>query len=104
MELVLTEEERELLEDVRNYNDITYADSEADRKLWGIICRGRKRLDDIAGSAQDYKEDGLPRSLLFDYVRYFRNGAGEYFEKNFISELLSLELDGEVSDYAEKQQ
>ena len=52
--------EEGLLKDVRNYLDITYPDEETDRKLSGIIERGRAYLDNMAGASQDYEAEALP--------------------------------------------
>ena len=43
----------ELIDEVKNYLDITYNDEETDRKLSGIVERGKTYLDSIAGKEQD---------------------------------------------------
>lgn len=92
-----------LLGDVRNYLDITYQDEETDRKLKGIIARGITYLDGIAGEMQDYQTEGPARALLFDYCRYARNNVLELFKDNFQSELISLRIGAQTSEFAEKQ-
>lgn len=92
-----------LLEDVRNYLDITYPDEETDRKLSGIIERGRAYLDSMAGAAQDYEAEALPRALLLDYCRYARSNALELFEQNFRAELIVLRIGVQTDDYARQQ-
>lgn len=92
-----------LLEDVRNYLDITYQDEETDRKLEGIIERGISYLDNMAGAEQDYKTESLPRALLLDYCRYARNNALEIFEENFRTELIRLRIGVQTDDYARQQ-
>lgn len=89
----------ELLKAVRNYLDITYEDAETDQKLQGIIERGKIHLDDIAGTAQDYKKEGAARGLLFDYCRYARNNVPE----NFRAELNALRMGVQTDDYAKQQ-
>lgn len=90
----------ELLSDVRNYLDITYEDAETDRKLTGIIERGKKYLDNVAGEELDYDTEDTPRSLLMDYCRYVRNNTLELFEVNFRADLISLRMGRQVEGYA----
>lgn len=92
-----------LLSDIRNYLDITYQDAETDTKLKGIIARGIAYLDDIAGTAQDYEKEGAARALLFDYCRYARNNVLELFKDNYQSELVSLRMGVQVSEFAKEQ-
>lgn len=91
--------EAEMLEAVRNYLDITWVDSAGDEKLSGIIARGMKYLDSVAGAALDYTEEDKPRELLFDYCRYVRSNALELFMLNYLHELMSLQIRQEVTEY-----
>lgn len=95
--------EEGLLEDVRNYLDITYPDYETDRKLLGIISRGKAYLDKIAGMTQDYAAESQPRALLLDYCRYARSNALELFERNFRAELITLRIGVQTDDHARQQ-
>lgn len=95
--------EREMLRDARNYLDITYEDEETDRKLAGILERGKSYLNNVAGTELDYEEGTCQRALLFDYCRYAGNNALELFEENFKTELISLRIGEQVKDYAEQQ-
>ncbi|MFW2500162.1 hypothetical protein [Clostridium diolis] len=82
-----------LLQDVKDYLHISWDDEKTDKSLTGIIKRGMTRLINIAGVATlDFKEEDLPRTLLFDYCRYANSQALEMFERNFQGELLSLHL------------
>ena len=88
----MTEDEK-LLSDIKNYLDITWSDEATDKKLTGIINRGKSYLQDIAGSFSiDFAVECKARSLLFDYCRYARSNAIEMFEINFKSQLISLRL------------
>ena len=58
-----------LLLAVRNYLDITWIDSAGDAKLTGIMVRGMKYLDGVAGEVLDYTVEDKPRELLMDYCR-----------------------------------
>lgn len=89
-----------LLLAVRNYLDITWIDSAGDAKLNGIMARGMKYLDGVAGSTMDYTVEDKARELLFDYCRYVRSNALSEFQANYLPELLSLQIAQEVADYA----
>ena len=88
-----------LLEAVRNYLDITWTDAAGDEKLSGIIARGMKYIDKVAGAAQDYMAEDKPRELLLDYCRYVRSNALNEFAINYEHELLALQIYEEVADY-----
>lgn len=97
------EVQKELLEDIKNYLDITWTDPEGDQKLSGIIARGMAYINRIAGSEQDFTEEAKSRELLFDYVRYVRAGALDEYAKNYLPELLALQIDRKVERYADQQ-
>jgi hypothetical protein len=90
-----------LLMAVRNYLDITWEDPAGDQKLAGIIARGIKYINSVAGAELDYTVEDKPRELLFDYCRYARSNALDEFQNNYLHELLSLQISQEVKDYAE---
>ena len=92
-----------LLEAVRNYLDISWVDADGDKKLTGIISRGMKKIDSIAGEACDYTAEDNPRELLFDYCRYVRSNALDEFMTNYLPELLSLQNQKEVARYVAEQ-
>lgn len=79
-----------MLQAVKTYLKITWDDEDA--SLQSIIERGKAYLNDLAGAELDFDVAGPPRSLLLDYCRYVYNNASEYFEENFASELLRLQL------------
>lgn len=89
-----------LLEAIKNYLDITWDDLEGDIKLSGIIARGVKYIDGVAGAEMDYTVEDKPRELLFDYCRYARSNALDMFQTNYLHELLSLQISQEVKAYA----
>ena len=91
------EEIQQLLQDIKDYLHITWDDEKTDTTLTGMIKRGMKKLDDIAGLNLDFTIEDSPRELLFDYVRYANSQALEVWEKNFQSELLSLHLESQAS-------
>ena len=89
-----------LLDAVRNYLDITWTDADGDTKLIGIISRGIKYINSVAGTELDYTIEDKPRELLFDYCRYVRSNALDEFQTNYLPELLSLQISEEVKAYA----
>lgn len=91
-----------LLDDVKNYLDITWDDPESDKKLSGIVNRGISYLQDHAGGALSFETEGQARALLFDYCRYVRSNALEMFGVNFRGELIALRSEREVNDYVIK--
>jgi len=88
-----------LLDEVKNYLDITWSDQQTDLKLQGIIDRGQKYLNRVAGKELDFDAEDKPKELLFDYCRYVRSNALEVFQQNYLHELLSLQIDSEVEAY-----
>lgn len=92
-----------LLPAVRNYLDITWVDDAGDQKLTGIIARGIQYINDKAGAEMDYNLEGPARSLLFDYCRYARSNALDDFSKNYLSEILALQISQEVDAYVEEE-
>lgn len=86
-----------LLDAVKNYLDITWDDPGSDIKLSGIIARGMRYLDKAAGAELDYAADDKPRELLMDYCRYVRSNALDEFQRNYLHELLSLQIETAVS-------
>ncbi len=92
---------KKLLDEVKNYLNITWDDEATDRKVRGLIASGQVYLDTKLGGPGDYNADGLPRTLLFEYVRYMRDGALEVFENNFQSLLLGMQNERAVRRYAQ---
>lgn len=92
-----------LLETVKNYLDITWVDEETDKKLIGIIKRGIKYINNIAGAELDYVIEDKPQELLLDYARYVRSNALDEFQTNYLHELLSLRISEEVTAFDKGQ-
>lgn len=81
-----------LLAATRNYLNITWPDTAGDEKLRGIIARGMMYLDRVCGSEQDYEQAGPHQGLLYNYCRYERSDALDQFQKDYLHELLSIQL------------
>lgn len=90
----------ELIEDVKNLLDITWSDDATDRKVKEHIAQGVHYLDGKAGEELDYTVPGDGRRLLFEYVRYARDGALDVFETNYLSQILAMQNDRKVERYA----
>lgn len=90
----------ELLRDVENYLDVTWSDPNTDKKISGLIAAGAAYLDSKLSQPANYEQDGLPRTLLFEYVRYARDSALDVFENNFQPLILAAQHEGLVSENA----
>ena len=51
------------------------------------------------GEEADYTADGMPRTLLMEYVRYARDSALDVFENNFQALLLGMQNGRRVNAY-----
>lgn len=89
-----------LLADVKNYVNITWDDEATDAKVSGLIASGMVYLNAKYGGEADYTADGMPRTLLMDYVRYGLSGALDVFENNYQALLLGMQNGRRVSAYA----
>lgn len=66
--------------------------TEEDGNLAKMIKYGEAYINHITGVAIDFDQDKNARSLLLDYCRYRYHNATEEFEKNFSSQLLSVQI------------
>ncbi len=94
-----------LLEEVKNYRDITWETTpEEDAKLQGIINRGQAALSGRLGKC-DFEAETPEKTLLFMYVMYESSGALDEFWKNYRRDIRSLRLGKRVKkSEAEKQE
>lgn len=88
-----------LLSDVKNYLNITWDDDATDKKVSGLIASGMIYLNAKYGEDADYTADGMPRTLLMEYVRYARDSALDVFENNYQALLLGMKNGRLVSAY-----
>lgn len=91
-----------LLEDVRNYLDITWDDPKGDEKLQGMIKRGMASLARKIGEC-DFLGDTQERTLLFQLVMYEYSGELQQFWENYKSEVIGLQIAKKVEEYAKSQ-
>lgn len=90
-----------LFEDVKADLGITWKDEVTERKTQNYIRSGISYLNGKLGTQGDYESDGYPRTLLFEYVRYARDGALDVFENNYMSMILAMQNQRAVREYAE---
>ena len=57
-----------------------------------MIERGMSYLNNVAGTALNYENEDIEKSLLLDYCRYADSKALEMFATNFQPDLLELNL------------
>lgn len=85
-----------LLADVKNYINITWDDDATDAKISGLIASAAAYLDGKLGGQPDYEADGMPRTLMMEYVRYARDSALDVFESNYQALILTAQQEGMV--------
>lgn len=90
-----------LLDDIKNYLDITWDDDQTNRRITGLIEDAMAYLDDKLGEAGDYLSPGYPRTLLKEYVRYARDAALDVFENNYQSLILAMQSERGVMNYVD---
>lgn len=86
----------EELLDVKDYLHITW--DEENESIKKLILEAKQYLSEKVGTEIDYKKDLVAYGLLKDYCRYVRNYSKEYFEKNFLNEIQSLQLKYAISE------
>ena len=90
-----------LLADVENYLNITWDDETTDNKIRGFIAAAMAYLNEKGGSVLDYDADGLPRTLMMEYVRYARDEALDVLENNYMALILNMQNGRMVREYVE---
>lgn len=79
-----------MLEELKNYLDITWDDALTDIKLQGIMQRGQTYLNKKTGTELDFDNNDRAKDLLFEYCRHTRNGTMHEFEKFYLPMLKTL--------------
>lgn len=88
--------DKTLLEEIKNYLNITWEDPATDRKLEGLLAAGINYLEGKAGQTLDFETEPDAMMLLKDYVRYGRDSALDVFETNFRPLILALQHDRQL--------
>lgn len=81
-----------MLEKLKQYLNISWEDDELDKKLINLLEQSKNALTSLMGVNINFEEDKELEELLFNRVRYSYNNSLEYFEENFKSEILRLQL------------
>lgn len=81
-----------MLEKLKQYLNISWEDDELDKKLINLLEQSKNALTSLMGVSINFEEDKELEELLFNRVRYSYNNSLEYFEENFKSEILRLQL------------
>jgi hypothetical protein len=82
-----------LLEEVKNYLDLTWADEDEDAKLTAQIERSMSYLTLKTGvEEEEFEVNSLLKDLLFNRILYDRAGRLWEFSKHYKSEILCLAL------------
>lgn len=79
-----------MLKELKERLGITWDDK--DSELIRSIEAGKEYLEGIAGTTLDFESSSFNKLLLFEYCRYNYNNAIEYFEGNFNSQLVQLQI------------
>lgn len=82
----------ELIEEVKNYLDITWELSAGEKeKLSGIIERGKAYINGKIGEC-NFELQTQEKDLLMNYCMYARSGQTDEFIKNYKQEIISLQM------------
>ena len=93
-----------LLAAAKTYLQITWTDDETDNRLIQLIHAGEQYLNSKYGADDlDYSAPGMVQTLLFEFVRYGRDGALDVFENNYRSMILALQHERMVNVYASSE-
>lgn len=85
----------QLLADVRDYLQITWADEATDRRLSDMIQSSAVYLDTVTAQSNDYTKPGTMRTLLLERVRYQYNGALDAWLNNYLSLVIGAQLESQ---------
>lgn len=93
------DKDKVLLDEVKNYLDITWDDALGEQKLMGMVQRGMAAIKGKIGECDFYGET-QEKALLFDYIMYARAGEIATFWENYKPEIVSLQISRKVDIYA----
>ena len=85
----------QLLADVKDYLQISWTDEANDRRLSDMIQSSAAYLDGVTAATNDYTAPGNMRTLLLERVRYQYNGALDALLNNYLSLVVSAQLDSQ---------
>ena len=79
-----------MLDELKNYLDVTWTDTATDTKISGILSRAESFINSYAGATIDFSTDLTAKQLLFDLCRYIYCNSLEDFKVNFRGDLIAL--------------
>ncbi|MBR6384589.1 MAG: hypothetical protein IKS03_00455 [Ruminococcus sp.] len=79
-----------MLDELKNYLDVTWTDTATDTKISGILSRAENMINKYAGTEIDFETDLTAKQLLFDLCRYIYCNSLEDFKINFRGDLIAL--------------
>lgn len=103
MATVTKDQEQKILEEVKNYLDKTWDDNDEDDKLLGMIRRGMAAISGKVGEC-DFLSETQEKALLFQLVMYENAGEAAQFWKNYREDIISLQIDKKVDEYAKSEE
>lgn len=92
-----------LLAAIKTYLQITWEDANTDARISELILAGAAYLDNKLCGDGNYAEPGIERTLLFEYVRYARDGATDVFENNYRSMILTAQHERMLFAYDDEE-
>lgn len=90
-----------LLDDVLTYLQVPAEDETIRTRIANLIAAGMSYIDGKIGISADYTADNEARSLLFDYVRYARDGASDVFEQNYAHLIIAARNEIRIEEMTE---
>ena len=90
-----------MLDEIKEY--LKVLDEDEDNYLNSLILQGEAYLNNLAGVKLNFNLNTSAKTLLKDYCRYAYNNATEFFETNFNSDILRLQLESAVIESANKK-
>ncbi len=91
--------ELQILEEVKNYLDITWDDPKEEKKLLGMIRRGMAAISEKVGEC-NFAGETQEKTLLFLLVMYEYSGELQQFWINYKNEIIGLQVTKKVEEYA----
>ena len=97
----MSEASAALLAAVKNYLQISWTDTDTDTRIGELIDAGEAYIENKMGEQARgiFDDPGFPRTLLFEYVRYARDGALDVFENNYRAMILAAQHERMVTAY-----
>ena len=92
-------ERPDYFDDIKNYINITWSDTELENRLTGICKRAESFLQKRAGKTIEFSrqmEDQGLLQILYDCVWYIQNASLDEFEKNYESDLWAMRANAHI--------